>query len=222
MNTIVVDQPNFVQKRLKEMSFEPEGLQEVIDTMVSAQRNCTPNDVRGAGGSRAYQDGTCRIRDISGPHGWVPNRDGNLESMIHMEKALRVVVCNSNPGAGLPTMDASNRNPKGPATEQVVSENLEQAEFDGLLNEVENIISFTPARPDGFATWYLFVWVDDDTYRAELSWPVSIEGGHLKNFRERIILVRDGDGDNNLGTREIGPSGDSDLDLEITVTRKEA
>lgn len=221
METIIFDQPNEVRKRLRELSLNPDGLLEAIDTMVAAHRNITPNDILGVGGSRAYQDGTCRVRDVSGDFGWIPAREGNLESMIHKDKRLRVVVCNSNPGAGLANMAASNRNPKGPATEHIVAENLVQAELEGLLNELENVVPFKDApRPDGFATWYLFVWTDDDTYRAELSWPVNVEGGHLKNFIERIILVRDGDNDNNLRQRKVAL--DTDSALEITVTRKQA
>lgn len=224
MKTVITSQSEQVVKRIKELSLTPEAILEIIIAMVAAKRSWTHNDVAGAGGTRAYLDGTRRARDVGTALGWVKNTEGNLESMVQHEMNLRFVVCNANECAGVADLNASNRNPKGPATEQVVAANNEQFMFQGLLDQVdaENIVRFaSQPQPDGLMTWYLFIYADDDTYRAELSCPASVEGGFLANCHERIILVRDGDNDNNLRPRRTAPP-DSDDVFEITVTRKQA
>ncbi len=224
MKTIVIDQPFRVAQRLRELSLNPKVMLEILETMVSARRSWTPNDVAGAGGTRAYLDGTRRAREVCAPLGWLRDSEGNLESMVNEQEGLRVVVCNANENAGVADLNASNRNPKGPATEQVVALNSEQATFFELLEEVDaqNMPHFeSEKRPGGLTTWYLFVFADDETYRAELSCPITVEAGYLANCRERIILVRDGDNDNNLRPRRtVSPEGDSEF--AITVTRKSA
>lgn len=223
MKTVITSTPEAVAFRLEEIGLAAAPVQEIIDIMVDAKRSATANDVAGAGGTRAYLDGTRRDREVGAPFGWVKDSRGNLESMIHDENSMRLVVCNGDEDTGVVGGMASNRNPKGPATEQIVAENSEQFTFESLLEAAKSVSPkqiMELSRPDGFTTWYLFVYADADTYRAELSCPVSVQGGYLAESRERIILVRGGDDDNNLRPRVVAP--EPDTGFEIIVTRKTA
>lgn len=67
------------------------------------------------------------------------------------------------------------------------------------------------------ANWYLFVYADGDDVRAELSYPMAIEGDQFHGFNERILLVGKGEWQGI----DIAPD-DLDLpDFDVSVTRKE-
>ncbi len=220
MNTSIVQAPEAVHHRLDELGFPATACQETIDAMVAAQRSWTTNDVMGAGGTRAYLDGTRRARDVGQSFGWEVNREAGLEAISHPELKIRIAVCNSTANACFVDSAPSNRNPKGPATEVVIARNNEQLQFMDLLEEA-SIDKFKPGGTDGFTTWYLFVYATADTYKAELSCPLQVEGGHFGKFAQRIFLVRDGDNDNNLQIRTpLAPCPEHAFD--VIVTRKHA
>jgi hypothetical protein len=64
----------------------------------------------------------------------------------------------------------------------------------------------------------LFVHINGDEVRAELSFPKSIEDKQFKSFNERIYIIKSGE-----WASMMPKTSDSDLpaqDFEITVTRK--
>ena len=75
--------------------------------------------------------------------------------------------------------------------------------------------------PGAYVSWYICVYNEGDEVRAELSCPVEVEFGYVKDFHERIILVGP-DGPHGASVRRRGPDDDfgSASEIDITVTRR--
>ena len=67
------------------------------------------------------------------------------------------------------------------------------------------------------ANWYLFVYADGDDVRAELSYPIAIEGDQFHGFNERILLVQKGEWQDV----NIVPDDVPLPDFDVSVTQKE-
>jgi len=162
----------------------------------------------------AWMEGTRRLREIFLSLGWERNDDFRVYSVS--KGSIRIAVCNTNDGTGMEFQQPKNRNKKGPGTDLAVS--LNQGVFSVILEEAMNIVP-PSSSPEGISYWYLCVFCEDETVRAELSCPLEFENGFFTSFRDRIILI--GGDDNNLITRRSqNPDGDSDYG--IVVTRKQA
>ena len=74
------------------------------------------------------------------------------------------------------------------------------------------------AQPkDQNAIWYLCVFDDGKTVRAELSRPIDFQSGYFVGFSERIFILGPGDWEK---IAIASPSNESEPDLTIDVRRK--
>ena len=211
----ILAQPIEVTNRLAQLGVTREGLQAIIDRMVSARRGATANHPPGSAGWMAWSEGTCRSREIFLPLGWERNEESRISS-IHKGQ-IRIAVCNTDEGTGLVKSQPMNRSKKGAGTDYVVS--LNQGVFADILAAASKVIQLPGAFEDGKVVyWYLCVYCEGDTVRAELSCPLKCKRGFFVSFRERIILI--GESDDDGGVRKRGDSTDSGPDFEIVVTRK--
>ena len=213
INANPISHPIQVRNSLTELGVKQEQLQEVIDSMVVARRSATLNHPPGAGGWMSWSEGTRRLREIFLPLGWDRNDDFRVSSIS--KGNIRIAVCNTDAGTGLELHQPQNRNKKGAGTDLAVSMN--QGVFPIILEE-SRVIPLS-AAPKGITYWYLCVFCEGETVRAELSCPLEFENGFFTSFRERIILIG-GEGNNPITRRSQNPDGDSDFD--IVVTRKQA
>jgi hypothetical protein len=69
------------------------------------------------------------------------------------------------------------------------------------------------------ALWYLFVHINGDDVRAELSFPKRIEDGQFKGFNERIYIMKSGEWASMMPKVTADDEGPAQ-DFEINVTRK--
>jgi hypothetical protein len=66
------------------------------------------------------------------------------------------------------------------------------------------------------ASWYLFVSMDNDDVRAELSFPRAIEDDQFRGFNERILLVQKGEWDG----MDLAPDARPAPEFDVQVRRK--
>ena len=214
MNAILRRSPIEVVNRLHELGARREDLIEVAERMVSARNACTANHPPGSPGWMAWSEGTCRLRDIFLPLGWIRDEDHRISS-IWDKKQIRMAVCNTDAGTGTELYQPQNRSKKGSGTDHAVS--LNQGVLPGLLEGTLNVVQL-PRTPGGIVYWYLCVYSEGSILRAELSCPTDCQNGFFTAFSERILLI--GEGDSGAPVRRSLPSQNSGF--QIDVTRKQA
>ena len=163
----------------------------------------------------AWSHGTCRLRDELLPLGWDRNEESRISSV--QKDQIRIAVCNTDDGTGTAASQPMNRSKKGAGTDYVVSQN--QGVLGDILEQASKVIQL-PGAVGGVVYWYLCVYCEGETVRAELSCPLECSNGYFTSFRERIILM--GGEDDNGGVHKRGDASDGDGGLEIIVTRKQA
>lgn len=196
---------------------------EVVEAMVRAKADCTPNDPPGSRGWSAYKMGTRRLREITLiVKDWERDDTDQIPGVINKRRGVRIVVANTDDGTGIEEDGRfpQNRSQKGAATDRVVQAN--QLSFMKALDESLKVVSLKKAVASGPAkivTWYVCTYGEGEEFRAEISCPGIIEGGYFADFFERIFLTHDDGGDGGEAVRR-SDDGSSGPDFEIPVTRK--
>jgi hypothetical protein len=198
-------------------------LLEVVEAMVRAKADCTPNDPPGSRGWSAYKMGTRRLREITlVERGWEKDDADQIPGVINKSLGVRIVVANTDDGTGVEEDGRipQNRSQKGAATDRVVQVN--QLSFMKALDESVKVVPLkkTSEVPAGqIITWYVCTYGEGDEFRAEISCPKVIEDGYFADFYERIFLTYDDGGGGGEVVRRSSDGGDGP-DFEIPVTRK--
>jgi hypothetical protein len=214
-----VDVGNRLDKVFK---LKKEQLLEVVEAMVRAKADCTPNDPPGSFGWSAYKMGTRRLREITlSEPGWEKDDTDQIPSVVNKELGVRIAVANTDDATGLELERRipQNRAQKGAATDRVVHAN--QLSFVAALDESLKVVSFKKAAapPKGIVTWYLCTYCEGEEFRAEISAPKRVDDGYFDDFYERIILTGEDGGDGGEIARRHG-GNDGGPEFEIPVTRK--
>jgi hypothetical protein len=182
---------------------------EIVTAMVAARGGCTANNAKSAPGFYAWDAGVRRMREIFGKEGWENGDEEGIETVINHELKKKVAILNADAGTGDKTRCPRNRTPKGPAAERAVDLN-DQIE---LFKRHE-----IPEQPrDQNAVWYLCVFDDGKTVRAELSRPIEFDTVYFVKFSERIFILGPGDWEKIAIS---APTIEPPLDLTINVRRK--
>lgn len=162
--------------------------------------------------------GNRRLRETQlKKEGWHWNEDDGIPSVFHLDKRIKITVCNTDEGTGLLNQVPQQTSKKGSATERNITGN----QLSLFANEnyrpapLPNII-----QPGRITCWYLCVFCDPDSevVRAEVSLPVLSEDGLFTAFHARIVLTNPGGDGDGAKLRKLGPDGTGDF--EISVIRK--
>ena len=195
-----------ISDRLEQLGVSRDDLIQVVQAAVGARNNATPFHPKFTPGMFAYIEGTYRLRSQLAAKGWVPHvsRD-NIESVFNKKTNTKIIYQNADL-AGHPAIDPLPSSKKGLGSARVVA--MGQGElFPELAAQL-------PAEMLA-EVWYLFVQADGLDVRAELSCPISVHNDRFQGFRERIVLVKEGEWDTpDLADDEPRP------ELEVNVSRK--
>jgi len=220
----VVKKPLDVGNRLDELfKLKREQLLEVVEAMVRAKADCTPNDPPGSRGWSAYKMGTRRLREITlVEKGWEKDDADQIPGVINKSLGVRIVVANTDDATciDLDGRNPQNRSQKGAATDRVVNAN--QLSFMKALDESLKVVRLKqkPASPAHIATWYICTFSEGDEFRAEISCPKVIEDGYFADFYERIFLTNDESGDGGIVRRADDDDGGSEFDIQVKRKQK--
>lgn len=216
MECVIVDSPMEVWARLRQLDLKYEECIEVVKAMIGAANGCTENDPPSARGWDSWRFGVRRWRDIKRPQGWVKDETENLSTVVHPDAKFRIAVSNTDEGTGLRSGHPKSRSAKGDGSRRAVDFNrqppLPIPEFEEEFKR--QLLAAAAAHAQ---IWYLCLFNDGTTVRAELSKPAAIEGGHFVGWQERIILI---DGDGPVGDRVVIEDDDFGPDVEVTVRRR--
>src|ERR1700722_12302147 len=114
---------------------------EVVEAMVRAKADCTPNDPPGSRGWSAYKMGTRRLREVTlSEKGWEKDDTDQIPGVINKSLGVRIVVANTDDATGLEETGRipQNRSQKGAATDRVVQAN--QLSFMNALDESLKVV----------------------------------------------------------------------------------
>jgi hypothetical protein len=200
-----------VASRLEQIGLSARELISVVQQAVAAKANFVLNHPLNAAGQLSYIFGTGALREVLRPKGWVIDRTGNIEATFDAETGIKIVFQNADSACD------DNRDPraisdKGPAAVSAVD--LGQQNLFPEY-EAEDCAAHKKANA---ALWYLFVHINGDDVRAELSFPKHIEDGQFKGFNERIYIIKPGEWSSMMPKVDDGEPPAQDF--EINVTRK--
>lgn len=207
----IVAQDYEVSSRLHDLGLSASELIGVVHQAVAAKANFVLNHPLNAAGQLSYIYGTGALRDALRTKGWQIDRTGNIEATYDPKTGIKIVFQNADSAC------EDNRDPKaisdkGPAATKAVD--LGQT---NLFPEYETEDKEKRTRENA-ALWYLFVHINGDDVRAELSFPKQIEDKQFKGFNERIYLIKPGEWTSMMPKVEDGEPPAQDF--EINVTRK--
>jgi hypothetical protein len=197
--------------RLDQLGLSASEMIGVVHQAVAAKANYVLNHPLNAAGQLSYIYGTGALRDALRTKGWEIDRTGNIEATYNPRTGMKIVFQNAD-SACEDDRDPKAISDKGPAAIKAVDVGHDSLfpEFD--LEDIEK------RKRENAALWYLFVHINGDDVRAELSFPKSIEDKQFKGFNERIYIIKPGE-----WVSMMPKTDDSDLpaqDFEINVTRK--
>ncbi|WP_046658345.1 hypothetical protein [Lysobacter capsici] len=213
MQTQIINSPVEVQSRLSELGWDQIELVEVVYAMVAGRNGCTANDPVSAPGWMAWKEGVRRIREIGATKGWRRTEIDQVPWTIDVESGVKFTVLNSNEAAGVKEQDPQNRNKRGAAAERAVQTNVDQLNLAFPDMPFDQGEAALPDRLLETVSWYLFVFCEGDTIRAELSCPVGIAGGFFTQFKERIFLSPDMF--SPLGDDSLVPDAADEFDIPV-------
>lgn len=200
-----------VSERLNELGLAASELIAVVHQAVAAKASFVLNQPVNAAGQLSYIYGTGALRDVLRPKGWQIDRTGNIEATYDPKSCIKIVFQNAD-SACEDGRDPKAISDKGPAATKAVDFG-QYSLFPEYDAEDE-----AQRKKENSALWYLFVYINGDDVRAELSFPKKIEDGQFKGFNERIYIINPGE------WASMAPKIDDGeppvQDFEINVTRK--
>jgi hypothetical protein len=209
--TRIVAQDYDVSLRLSELGLSASELIGVVHQAVAAKANFVLNHPLNAAGQLSYIYGTGALRDTLRTKGWDIDRTGNIEATYNPRTGMKIVFQNADSACD-DDRDPRAISDKGPAATRAVD--LGQSslfpEFDAEDAEKR--------KRENAALWYLFVHINGDDVRAELSFPTRIEEKQFKGFNERIYIIKLGEWASMMPKTDDGPAPVQEF--EINVTRK--
>ena len=212
MTTLIVHEPRQVERRLRqEFGTNRRTLIDIVAVAVAARARCTTNSPRSAGSYYAWAAATTRLRQVFRPEGWDKGDGDGIETVVNHERKIKIAVLSTDHGTADINRRPKNRTIKGPASERVVELNNQMELF--TLGEMG------PIAESPYSMWYVCIYDDGSSVRAELSKPVTFSGGFITQFSERIFVLQDGDWEKVVRTLSDKAPEQYD-DLKIDVRRK--
>jgi hypothetical protein len=183
----------------------------VVLQAVAAKANYVLNHPLNAAGQLSYIYGTGALRDALRSKGWQIDRTGNIEAIYDLKTGMKIVFQNAD-SACEDDRDPKAISDKGPAATRAVD--LGQPNLFPEYDAEDE----AKVKRENAALWYLFVYINGDDVRAELSFPKRIEEGQFKGFNERIYVIQPGEWASMMP--KVDDNEPPTQDFEINVTRK--
>lgn len=207
----IVAQDYEVANRLEQLGLSAGELISVVHQAVAAKADFVLNHPANAAGQLSYIYGTGALREVLRAKGWLIDRTGNIEATFDPSTGIKIVFQNADSACD-DRRDPKAISDKGPAASKAVD--LGQgnlfADFDA-----EDRAKY---KMENAALWYLFVYINGDDVRAELSFPKRIEDGQFDGFNERIYIIKPGEWASMMP--KVDDNEPPAQDFEVNVTRK--
>lgn len=209
---VVVDDPQTVELRLKQLDVPLDVLEAVLVTARAGFVECGKDHPRPYPGTVLQGEAVGELRRRQTLRGWHNRDKDNYALTVHPSGSLAIAVACGTPATGDRDQTPMTRSAKGRASTVAVHQN-QMTLFD-MQPEI---------TPPDLQTWMLLVYVSPQTYdiRAELSLPLGFnDKGHIAGWAERIIISPP-DGSVVVSRRPMSPGAPTSHSGEIKVRRKE-
>jgi hypothetical protein len=178
-----------------------------------ARISCTENDPPFIPGTEAWRFVVRTLREELLKLGWRKADPGNFSLVINDKRKINIVVESGDAWTKRTPDNPKTKSLKGLYTEAVILRNtLESDLFPETVEEELRRVATILEHP----TWMLLIHITDEGWRAELSYPETIEDGYITSWKERIFIPDEDDGRSAAATPDevAGP------DYDIPVRRK--
>jgi len=219
VTTSVID----VRHELAALGLTPEQVIEALLAGETERALCTPNDPPCFHGIVAWARSVRRFREVLLIHNWTKDDTGNFSTVVNPDKTIAISVATGDKETGIydparPFIRPRLKYPKGNMTREAVDRNWmhmylfpeAEAEAKAKAKEME--------AAENRITWMLVRRRESDKLFAELSLPAEFDGGHVENWRHRII-IGPLDLDPLVTTGEVSDDG-GDVSIDFEVRRR--
>ena len=209
---MILVKPLDVTTELEAIELQYDKLVAVVRYADSERALCTANDPKGFGYIVMNGRAARGLREQFVGDRWEADDKDNQPGIRNPHIKVRVIPCNFDHNTANLIRDPSNRTEKGHASRAKTQCNG-TAWFPGMEPAVEE-------AEDGYTTYVLGMYSDEDGLKAELSRPSNFASGHYTHFLSRIILMNGEDSGDRTPHSGRG-EGPTDI-VDITVKRKNA
>lgn len=207
----IVAQKHEVASRLGQLGLTASELIGVVHQAVAAKAAFVLNHPLNAAGQLSYIYGTGALRDTLRAKGWQIDRTGNIEATFDPKNGIKIVFQNAD-SACEDDRDPRAISDKGPAASKAVDQGQHSLFPEYDIEDAEK------RKKENAGLWYLFVYINGDDVRAELSFPKRIEDGQFKGFNERVYIIKPGEWASMMS--KVDDTEPPVQDFEVNVTRK--
>ncbi len=208
--TDVTDQQE-VNEWLEGLRLPCRAIDETIDRMVAAARECTSFDAPTRAGSEMWFVGVRVLREqlVRGDGIWTVVNRNNLPLVVSID-GIAIAISGGDATTGDPTRIPGTKWSKGPEWMRAIQGN--QGVLPGMLPKFTPVTSQGRAQPisGNPTTWVLLVYWDEFTVSAELSRPAAfrLENDEVQvcGWDIRLILRRRGDDSRSAPRAQTVPS----------------
>ena len=174
--------------RLTEIGVPIEPLIRAVRAGFDGRGFCTDNDPPFIPGTEAWRYVVRTLREELLPLGWRKSDPGNYSLVSTDQRELNVVVASADSFVQSLNSAPRTRSLKGLYTEAAIARNTLNLDlFPETLAENVRVAAASLEYP----TWILMIYITDEEYRAELSFPEDIEAQKITSWKERIFIPKD-------------------------------
>lgn len=172
--------------RIQQLDLATAELHQCMFAGYSAAATCTDHEPRSLPGTMAWGKSIGHLRDVLKPRKWTADRAANYETAVHPSNSHAIAICAGTSQTGIADSAAPRtKTPKGPATSRAVRRNAQMSLALGPA-----VMGVERVADKHRETWILLHYFDRyaEEIRLELSSPLTMEGKHITDWSERIIL----------------------------------
>lgn len=205
---MIYDTPILAKRKLMELGVPLEPLQRSMRAGFDGRGLCTENDPPFIPGTEAWRYTVRTLREGLLPLGWRKADPGNYSIVSSDERKLNIVVATADQFVKRTAGDPRTNSLKGLYTAAAIARNAVVADL--FPDTIPDNIRVTAASLE-HPTWMLLIYITDEEFRGELSFPEAIEDKTITSWSDRIFIPSDEDSASSVET----DSDDSEYDILV-------
>lgn len=167
------------EERLSALNLISKNIESAGIAAAMVKLNATGNNTKSGPGIAEWDTFNKILRDFCCGVHWTKYQEHGIEGIISSDKRIRIIPSSGDAATGNPNQPASNKNPKGIKTVELVENVIQGSLFNGFPNQSDD---------DKIETYVLLYHYSNNKIKLELSKPSFIRKGKITAWSERIIL----------------------------------
>jgi hypothetical protein len=215
---LVYEHPFDARRRLAELGVSVEAIVKALKAGHLARISCTDNDPPFIPGTEAWRFVVRTLREELLKLGWRKDDPNNFSLVISDKRKINIVVESGDDLTRVFPGNPTTKSLKGLLTEAVILRNSVREDlFPDTITERLRRAATVLEHP----TWVLLIYITDEEYRAELSYPDAMDDSKITSWKERIFIPDDPNDPGALMVEgDDGGPDDGGPDFDIPVRRK--